>query len=401
MPRPARDSSKRSRGPCCRGNCAATSRPGCGRQGRCAGTRPGPAGCRHRREREALFRSADRDADRAVRLGALARGNAAHAPRRGPFNYAAVHVGSFEDAVLAVMVNDDIAGRGADRRLPVRVAPRHPGPAGVPRAPHHGRRPTRSSPARLRRRWRTRIKDYRPELDLYLLSDRAAEALAGSDEAAPIRRMFHHVEEPMEIHLCDPRRHQGPLRNAVLRQPEEVRAAPDRHLPRAADRARQVGVQVELDPRHGPVLRRQHLLRRVLAPPPAASTACSSRPATSRRRRKPPRAPSARKRAYFGTNGTSTSNKIVVQAVCKPGDIVIVDRNCHKSHHYGFVLAGAQPLLRRGLPADAVLDVRRGAAAHDQEGAARLQGRGQARPRQGHRPDQLHLRRPHVQPARA
>ena len=89
------------------------------------------------------------------------------------------------------------------------------------------------------------------------------------------------------------------------------------------------------------------------------------------------------KRAYFATNGTSTSNKIVVQAVCKPGDIVIVDRNCHKSHHYGFVLAGAQPYYVEAYPADAVLDVRRGAAAHDQEGAARLQGRGQARPGEG------------------
>ena len=56
------------------------------------------------------------------------------------------------------------------------------------------------------------------------------------------------------------------------------------------------------------------------------------------------------KRAYFGTNGTSTSNKIVVQAICKPGDIVIVDRNCHKSHHYGFVLAGAQPYYVEAYP---------------------------------------------------
>jgi arginine decarboxylase len=56
------------------------------------------------------------------------------------------------------------------------------------------------------------------------------------------------------------------------------------------------------------------------------------------------------KRAYFGTNGTSTSNKIVVQAVCKPGDIVIVDRNCHKSHHYGFVLSGAQPYYVEAYP---------------------------------------------------
>jgi arginine decarboxylase len=56
------------------------------------------------------------------------------------------------------------------------------------------------------------------------------------------------------------------------------------------------------------------------------------------------------KRAYFGTNGTSTSNKIVVQAICKPGDIVIVDRNCHKSHHYGFVLSGAQPYYVEAYP---------------------------------------------------
>ena len=56
------------------------------------------------------------------------------------------------------------------------------------------------------------------------------------------------------------------------------------------------------------------------------------------------------KRAYFATNGTSTSNKIVVQAVCQPGDIIIVDRNCHKSHHYGFVLAGAQPYYVEAYP---------------------------------------------------
>jgi arginine decarboxylase len=41
-------------------------------------------------------------------------------------------------------------------------------------------------------------------------------------------------------------------------------------------------------------------------------------------------------RAYFATNGTSTSNKIVAQAVMRPGDICLADRNCHKSHHYGF-----------------------------------------------------------------
>src|SRR5262249_57220397 len=45
------------------------------------------------------------------------------------------------------------------------------------------------------------IKNIRPELDVYLLTDRAVEQLAGSEEAAPVRRVFHSVEEIMEIHL--------------------------------------------------------------------------------------------------------------------------------------------------------------------------------------------------------
>src|SRR5207249_339627 len=49
-------------------------------------------------------------------------------------------------------------------------------------------------------------------------------------------------------------------------------------------------------------------------------------------------------------NGTSTSNKIAVQAIVRPGDIVLVDRNCHKSHHYGLVLCGGQPLYVEAYP---------------------------------------------------
>jgi len=53
---------------------------------------------------------------------------------------------------------------------------------------------------------------------------------------------------------------------------------------------------------------------------------------------------------YFATNGTSTSNKIVVQAMARPGDIVLIDRNCHKSHHYGLILAGAHPIYLDAYP---------------------------------------------------
>jgi arginine decarboxylase len=41
---------------------------------------------------------------------------------------------------------------------------------------------------------------------------------------------------------------------------------------------------------------------------------------------------------------------MVVQALVAPGDIVIVDRNCHKSHHYGMVLGGGQPLYVEAFP---------------------------------------------------
>jgi arginine decarboxylase len=53
---------------------------------------------------------------------------------------------------------------------------------------------------------------------------------------------------------------------------------------------------------------------------------------------------------FFVTNGTSTSNKIVVQALVKPGEVILIDRDCHKSHHYGLVLAGAYPVYLDSYP---------------------------------------------------
>ena len=53
---------------------------------------------------------------------------------------------------------------------------------------------------------------------------------------------------------------------------------------------------------------------------------------------------------FFVTNGTSTANKIVTQALVAPGDIVLVDRNCHQSHHYGMMLAGAQVVYLEAYP---------------------------------------------------
>lgn len=50
-------------------------------------------------------------------------------------------------------------------------------------------------------------------------------------------------------------------------------------------------------------------------------------------------------RTYFILNGTSTSNKVVCSALLKRGDLVLFDRNNHKSNHQGaLLLAGAIPI---------------------------------------------------------
>lgn len=50
-------------------------------------------------------------------------------------------------------------------------------------------------------------------------------------------------------------------------------------------------------------------------------------------------------KTYFVLNGTSASNKVVLNAVLAPGDLVLFDRNNHKSNHHGALLqAGATPV---------------------------------------------------------
>ncbi|HRL22917.1 MAG TPA: arginine/lysine/ornithine decarboxylase [Alcaligenes sp.] len=50
---------------------------------------------------------------------------------------------------------------------------------------------------------------------------------------------------------------------------------------------------------------------------------------------------------FFVTNGTSTSNKIVWHHAVAPGDVVVVDRNCHKSILHSIVMTGAIPVFLR------------------------------------------------------
>ncbi len=48
---------------------------------------------------------------------------------------------------------------------------------------------------------------------------------------------------------------------------------------------------------------------------------------------------------FFVTNGTSTSNKMVWHSTVAPGDVVIVDRNCHVSILHAITMTGAIPVF--------------------------------------------------------
>ena len=48
---------------------------------------------------------------------------------------------------------------------------------------------------------------------------------------------------------------------------------------------------------------------------------------------------------FFVTNGTSTSNKMVWHHTVAPDDVVVVDRNCHKSILHAIIMIGAIPVF--------------------------------------------------------
>jgi arginine/lysine/ornithine decarboxylase len=264
------------------------------------------------------------------------------------FTYEIVQVGSFEDGVIGAIFNTSVQALVIYDGFP--FPSHHDLPAMRDFLLRYLRvEPSSIAPGALAAALAQAAKHYRPELDVYLLSDRAVESLAGSAEAAPIRRIFHNVEELMEIHL------------AILDGVGDRYDAPYfNNLKKYAQRP--VGTFHALPIARGKSVFTSNWIRDMgqfygtnlfLAESSATTGGLDSllEPTNNIKRAQEMAARAfGAQRAYFATNGTSTSNKIVVQAICKPGDIVIVDRNCHKSHHYGFVLAGAQPYYVEAYP---------------------------------------------------
>ncbi|MBO0852273.1 MAG: aminotransferase class I/II-fold pyridoxal phosphate-dependent enzyme [Nocardia sp.] len=192
------------------------------------------------------------------------------------------------------------------------------------------------------------IRELRPELDLYFMTDVEVEGIAGRMGQA-FRRVFHAREGMLELHLSILQgvaaRYATPFFSALRHyshQPTGVfhalpisqgKSIVNSHWIKdmvgfygldvfmAETSATCGGLDSLLEPT-GPLREAQRL---------AAQTYGS-------------------RHTYFVTNGTSTANKIVTQALVAPGDIVLLDRNCHQSHHYGMMLAGAHVIYLEAYP---------------------------------------------------
>jgi arginine decarboxylase len=179
----------------------------------------------------------------------------------------------------------------------------------------------------------------RPELDLYLMTEVAIEDLAGR-LSHHFRRIFHAREGSLELHLSlldgVAARYRTPFFSALKNYS---------HRP--------TGVFHALPISHGKSITESHWIHDMLdfygmeiflAETSATCGGLDSllEPTGPLRETQQLAAKTfGSRQTYFVTNGTSTANKIVVQALVQPGDIVLVDRNCHQSHHYGLMLAGA------------------------------------------------------------
>jgi len=260
------------------------------------------------------------------------------------FTYDVVVVRNLEDALVAAMYNPDIQACVLSFDFPLRSDQTVPFVSGLVdeyEATHdeleaHG--PLVGSI----------LRELRSELDLYLLTDVSVEDI-DKDIHGNFRRVFYRLEDVHELHMTVIEgvraRYRTPLFDALKRYAEKpignFHALPiargnsvfnskwihdmgefyGENIFLAESSSTSGGLDSLLAPK-GPIKEAQEDAARAFGA----------------------------QQTFFATNGTSTSNKIVGQALLQPGDIVLIDRNCHKSHHYGMVLTGAHPVYLDAYP---------------------------------------------------
>lgn len=262
------------------------------------------------------------------------------------FIYEPIIVGTYEDALMAVMLNPDVQvvaihdGFQRNANLSARLRGMLDQYQSLV-----GSEPDEDPTLELS----VALKQLRPELDIILLRDRNIERTAGNPQMAFINRVFYEFEEPMEVHLC-----------VIEGIANRYRTPFFDNLKRYAQRP--IGTFHALPIARGKSIFKSNWIRDMgafyganlfLAESSATTGGLDSllEPTGNIRQAQLMAASTfGAQEAFFVTNGTSTANKIVEQALLAPGDIVLIDRNCHKSHHYAAVLTGAYPLYIDAYP---------------------------------------------------
>jgi len=266
------------------------------------------------------------------------------------FVYEIVVARSFEDAMAAALLNGDIQACVVRYLFPFQA--RKGALSLVPETPAILEEEFESLSTLLgsvrSRRLGWVLKRLRPELDLFLVSDSPLEEVA-AEETEEFDRLFHRQDYYRELHLSILKgvgdRAETPFLTALQqysRKPTGVfHALPigqgksilKSHWIRdtasffgpsgftGETSATTGGLDSLLQP-HGPLKRAQELAARAFGA----------------------------RRTYFVTNGTSTANKIVMQGLVQPGDIVLLAHDCHKSHPYAVIMSGAHPVYLDAYP---------------------------------------------------
>ncbi len=260
------------------------------------------------------------------------------------FVYEPIFVGSFEDAFCAALLNSDLAAVVIHEGFAFRS--RHDAPVLRTLTEAMDQHECAEGSALHLAQVLARV---RPELDLYLVANGRVEDIAGDPKANMVRRVFYAIEDLLELHL------------AILEGVQDRYDTPFfNNLKKYAQRP--IGTFHALPIARGKSIFKSDWIRDMgefygpnlfLAESSATTGGLDSllEPTGNIKKAQELAARAfGADRVFFVTNGTSTSNKMAVQALLAPGDIAIVDRNCHKSHHYGMVLAGAQPLYVEAFP---------------------------------------------------
>jgi arginine decarboxylase len=192
------------------------------------------------------------------------------------------------------------------------------------------------------------IHQFRPELDIYYITDSSLTHLQDSTLKA-FRRIFYRMEDVQELHLSIisgvNERFETPFYTALTeysKRPISVFHAMPISRGNSVFKSRWITD-------FGDFYGRNVFLAETSATNGGLDSLLQPKGPIKKAQEKAAKAYGA-EHTFFVTNGTSTANKIVQQALIKPGDVVLVDRDCHKSHHYGLVLAGAFPVYLDSYP---------------------------------------------------